>query len=181
MTTESGAEPEPEDGEAIVYVDGNPTSVKTTSLAGRVEVELSNGIRIAFSAQSPAGAALAVGKNGVLELSPSDSIRVVASGFGGAVPYGMVMFSEPVSLARGTTTEDGSVDASATLPGTIGSGRHTLQVNTFDPAGKVVSVSTPVDVAGDGNSAFGRVVLVVLVIALAVAIVIPASMRRRRA
>jgi hypothetical protein len=180
VTTETGDAPEPGNDEAIVYVDGKATSVKTSVSAGQVEVVLSNGIRVAISGQSPAGTALTVGSDGVIEVSKADKVRVVASGMLADSRFGVVLFSEPVNIASGRVNADGQVDTVAPIPSSVSGGRHTLQLNGIDENNKLVSVSTPINVKSEGTSTIGRVVIAVIVLALLVAIALPASIRRRR-
>ena len=90
------------------------------------------------------------------------------------------MFSDPVNIASGRARADGVVEATAAIPTNASGGRHTLQLNGIDAQNKLVSISTALDVKSDGSSALGKAVLAVLVLALLGAVVLPATMRRRR-
>lgn len=161
-------------------VDGKAVAVKTRVRAGQVEVELDGGIRVAISGRTPTGAPLTVGSDGVIEVTTLDNVTVVATGMGPGSRYGLVMFSEPVTIGSGVADADGNISATADIPSSTPSGRHTLQLNGTDASGKVVSVSTALRVRGEESSVFNTIVLAVLVLALCVAVAIPATLRRRR-
>lgn len=143
-------------------------------------MELENGVRVGFSGLTATDTVLTVGADGVLTLSRSDYLRVVASGFLPESRFGVVMFSDPVKVADGTAGTEGDIDAKFRIPEVLEPGRHTLQVNGVDSSNRVVSVSAPVDVAGESTSPLGRAVLIVIVLALIIAVVLPAGLRRRR-
>lgn len=144
-------------------------------------MELENGVRIGFSGLTPTDTVLTVGADGVLTLSRSDYLRVVASGFLPESRFGVVMFSDPVKVADGTAGTEGDIDAKFRVPEVLEPGRHTLQVNGLDASNKIVSVSAAVDVTGEGSSPLGRAVLIVIALALIVAVALPTTLRRRRA
>ena len=180
VKSSTGEAPKPDAGEAIVIIDGEPTSVKLTTTDDRVEVQLASGVRLAISAFTAANSSVTIGKDGVIRMSPEDSFRIVASDLKPASRFGIVMFSEPKKIGSGVTTATGELSAEIAVPQDAESGRHTIQVNAFDKNNKVVSISTPIEILGEGSSAIGKVVLFVLVAALVVAVMLPASLRRRR-
>lgn len=180
MKSATGEAPKPQAGEAIVIINGEATSVKLTTTNNRVEVELPSGVRLAISAFNPANSSVTIGEDGVIRMGSEDSFRIVASDLKPGSKFGIVMFSEPKKIGSGVTTATGELTADVSVPSDAESGRHTIQVNAFDKNNKVVSISTPIEILGDGPSAVGRVVLIVILAALIAAVMIPSSVRRRR-
>jgi hypothetical protein len=67
------------------------------------------------------------------------------------------------------------------VPAGTPAGRHTVQVVGADTDNSLVSVSLPVEINGAGAVPIGRLVLIVLMIALVVAVFIPARLRKKQA
>lgn len=180
VLTSTGVAPKPADGEIIAYFNGKATTLKSSVSNGILQVELPNGVRIAVGGSSSTNTPLAVGPDGVLRLSKADSVRIVASGMSPGSRYGLVVFSDPVKLGDGTADADGNINSTIKLASAIPAGRHTLQINGTSSLNRLVSISTPIQIYGKSSSNFGRAVLAALVLALIIAVTLPASFRRRR-
>lgn len=90
------------------------------------------------------------------------------------------MFSEPLPLGSGLTSNEGRIELVVKFPTDVDAGRHTVQVNGLDNDNKVLSISMPMEILGDGSSAIGRVGLLTLLLALGIAILLPSTLRKRK-
>lgn len=163
-----------------MIIGGKELSVKATNSGDRLEVELPNGVRLSLSGISSDNTAISIGTDGIVRLKKEDSVRIVASDFKPKSQFGVVMFSEPLPLGSGLTSNEGRIELVVKFPTDVDAGRHTVQVNGLDNDNKVLSISMPMEILGDGSSAIGRVGLLTLLLALGIAILLPSTLRKRK-
>ena len=78
------------------------------------------------------------------------AISVNASGLLPDSRAGLFVFSEPRLLATSTTSGAGELSLSATLPGDLEPGTHTVVLEAFDSNGDPVENATQIDIDADG-------------------------------
>lgn len=146
----------------------------------RTELVLESGMRIAFSGYSDGVTPVQIGPDGVMHVDKGAVIRVVSTGSAPRSDFSVFVFSDPVKLGFGTASASGTIDQKYALPGSLKSGTHHVQLNSFNSTNQMTSISVAIEVAGEGRNISG-VVLLVVFSALGVAVMLPAAGRRRRA
>ncbi len=88
-----------------------------------------------------------------LDIAQGDGVEVSAQG-GGLQPDSRAelwVFSTPQLLAQGTVDAAGMVSLSATLPGGLAEGSHTVVMKATDSAGQLVEVGSAVEIGPNGE------------------------------
>lgn len=92
------------------------------------------------------------------------------------------MFSTPIQIGQGEISDDGKFSGRFEIPSEINGGSHRLVLKTVSYTGNetTVSVGFVVGSGNDGNSAISVIIFGILGVAVAFALIIPATRRRRR-
>jgi lysophospholipase L1-like esterase len=81
------------------------------------------------------------------DVRQGDAVRLQGGGFGPGSPVTVVLQSWPVTLASLSAEEDGSFDATVTIPTDAAVGAHWVVATGFDPEGEWVEVGAAVRVS----------------------------------
>lgn len=92
------------------------------------------------------------------------------------------MFSTPIQIGQGEISDDGKFSGRFEIPSDIESGSHRLVLKTTGYTGSesTISVGFIIGSGNDGSSAISVIIFTTLGVAVALALIIPATRRRRK-
>ena len=174
--------PEATPGEAGATIDGqsvatqlsrrdNELIVTAGSMSATVYGETADGERIALDA------------DGNLQLNQGDSVVVEGNGFEADSAVDVWLFSTPTRLGDLVTTSSGTLSGSFAVPATIEAGSHrlVLEGTTSDGKEAVIGVGLYLGEYATEGGINRWLIIVPLVLATTLGLVIPTTVRRRRA
>lgn len=173
--------PDAEPGSASALVDGQQVSGTITRQNNTLVVDV-GGINAVISGISRDGNVVALDEDGNLRLEDGDLISIEASGFASGAGVELWVFSTPFRLAELTAGSDGRVSGTYPLPASIESGSHRVILKGENKNGSDVVAGVGLFIGqpfkGDGVSPW--VIWTPVSLAIAVALIIPATRRRRK-
>lgn len=140
------------------------------------------GINAIISGVSRDGDVIALDEEGNLRLEEGDLISVEASGFSAGSGVELWVFSTPFRLADVTAGSDGRVSGTYPLPTTVEPGSHRVVLKGQNAAGSdvVAGVGLFIGQPFDADGVSPWVIWAPVTLAIAIALIIPATRRRRR-
>lgn len=174
--------PEAAPGEGRVTIDGqsietqlsrsnNGLVVSAGSMSATIYGETADGQRIALDA------------DGNLQLNEGDSVVVEGNGFEANATVDIWLFSTPTRLGDLVTSSSGTVAGSFEVPASVEPGAHRLVLKGTSADGKdaVIGVGLYLGEYANEGGINRWVIIVPLVVATILGLVIPTTVRRRRA
>ena len=163
-------------GESLLIEDGIPVDL-IVEPAGTNSLRADGpGFSMTLSPLDAAGQPSALMPDGRLRLTAQGTVRLSGEGFAPGSRVEVWVFSEPTYLGELTVSSDGTFEGALTLPRSLATGDHTLQVNGTSAQGTVRSLSLPVfvdlergvlPVTGSGTSTGTMLMMVLLMMATA--------------
>lgn len=169
-------------GEAGVRI-GNRNEAATVTRVDNQLVVSAGPLKAILGGVNPDGSPQALGPDGNVRLRPGDTVRITLSGFEPGSQVEAWLFSSPVLMGRATVSGDGTVTGNFVIPRNAPSGAHRIAVVARTNDGKPATLTVGVLVGDWEKEGSITVWLIVLPIVLAVAsaLTLPATRRRRRA
>lgn len=136
---------------------------------------------VSYTVTAPDGMMRPASTASVLQLSPGDTVRIGFSGFGRG-STGKSWIAPTGVLLGQTVLADGSGEVTGTVPADTPTGERRLVTESGSGDGDPVVVAYGVTVrpAEESGSPWSRVFLVIVGIAVAAGLLVPAARRRRR-
>ena len=176
----AGGELEP--GEAHALVQGKKVATKIEHVDESLVMTLPNDVSMSVGRVLEGSTSAAVAADGVLRVYKSDQVDVVMTGLVPGTTYTVVMYSDPVELARGVVDDGGNVRISVPLVDSAEYGNHTLEVNGVGPGDKMVTTSLGFELLERKTNT--RVTVIAMMIGILLALLggrpVWANRRRRR-
>lgn len=170
-----------EPGSVAAEFDGESAVPTIERVENQIVVQVGS-INATFSAVDGGGSSAALDGNGNLRLNPGDTVRIAASGF---EPNSMVelwLFSTPVRLGELSVRSDGAVTGDFAIPSDVKIGAHRIAIIARTSEGKSTTLALGIRVgtAEDSDRVSFWFIAPPLILAVLVALVLPATRRRRR-
>lgn len=167
-------------GEAQVKV-GNSSQTATVTRSENQLVVSAGPLKATLAAIDKSGAVASLDADGNVRLKAGDSIRIKLAGFQPESTVEAWLFSTPVQLGTAKVGKDGTVTGTFTLPKDVQRGSHRIALVTKTSDGKPATLTVGVMVGEWKKGANVTVWLIVLPIVLAVAgaLILPATRRRK--
>lgn len=141
----------------VLLVNGQPQAVTVTPTARDEGLRISgSGFRMTLEGVGSSGQPLGLTPDGALILENDRFARTSGSGFMADTPVRLYLFSEAVYVGDVLTNADGAFNGSVQIPTSVAPGRHTLQANGYTSGGEVRSLSLPVVVKENLDTAQTR-------------------------
>jgi hypothetical protein len=120
--------------------------------------------------------------DGNINGSEGDSVSVSVTGARPGEDLAVWLLSTPTQLGVGTVNGDGEFSGKFAIEGDIESGSHRLVLKTTSYTGSesTISVGFIIGAGNDGSSAISVIIFTTLGVAIALALIIPATRRRRK-
>jgi hypothetical protein len=169
-------------GEAGVKI-GNKTENATVTRVDNQLVVSAGPLKATLGGVDQNGSPRVLDRDGNVRLKPGDTVRIRLSGFEPGSQVEAWLFSTPVLMGRATVSGDGSVTGNFVIPKDVPSGAHRIAIVARTADGKPATLTVGVKVGEWKRESSITTWLIVLPIVLAVAsaLVLPATRRRRRA
>lgn len=173
--------PEADPGSAAAIVNGQSVTGTLTRRNNALVMD-AGGINAIISGVSRDGDVIALDEEGNLRLEEGDLISVEASGFSAGSGVELWVFSTPFRLADVTAGSDGRVSGTYPLPTTVEPGSHRVVLKGQNAAGSdvVAGVGLFIGQPFDADGVSPWVIWAPVTLAIAIALIIPATRRRRR-
>jgi hypothetical protein len=128
------------------------------------------------------GNVVSLDSDGNINGSEGDSVSVNVTGARPGEDVAVWMFSTPLQLGVGTINGDGEFSGKFAIEGDIQGGSHRLVLKTTSYTGSesTISVGFIIGAGNDGTSAISVIIFTTLGVAVALALIIPATRRRRK-
>jgi hypothetical protein len=167
-------------GEAQVKV-GNTSQTATVTRSENQLVVSAGPMKATLASIDNSGAVASLDAEGNVRLKAGDSIRIKLAGFKSGSTVEAWLFSTPTLLGTARVGADGSVTGTFKLPKDVAKGSHRIALVTKTSDGKPATLTVGVMVGEWNSGADVTVWLIVLPIVLAVAgaLILPATRRRR--
>lgn len=168
-------------GSAAALVDGQSVTGTITRLNNSLVVDV-GGINAVISGVSSDGSVVGLDEEGNLRLEEGDLISVEASGFSSGSGVELWVFSTPFRLADVTAGSDGRVSGTYPLPASVEPGSHRIVLKGENAAGSdvVAGVGLYIGEPFDADGVSPWVIWTPVSLAIAFALIIPATRRRRK-
>jgi hypothetical protein len=168
-------------GEASVMVNGVATTMSITRFSNSYRIS-GSGIGMTLQVLDSDGEVVPLDSEGNITGSDGDSVVVEVTGALPDASLNVWMFSTPIQIGSGDISQDGDFTGKFALPKNIVGGSHRLVLNTLSYSGSdsTVSVGFIVRSSDNGNVSIGTIIFTTLGLAIAFALIIPATRRRRR-
>ena len=169
-------------GEAAVKV-GDSVEDATVERADNQLVVTVGDLKAVVGGMNPDGSPMALDEAGNVRLRTGDTVRIKLAGFEPESEMEAWLFSTPVLLGTSKVGSDGTVTGTFTIPEDAPSGSHRVVIVARTTDGKPATLAVGVNVGEWEKETSLTVWLIVLPIVLAVAgaLLLPATRRRRRA
>jgi uncharacterized protein YjbI with pentapeptide repeats len=169
-------------GDAQVKV-GDSTQTATVTRVDNQLVVTAGALKAMLGSVDQSGATRSLDPDGNVRLKAGDKIRIRLAGFAPKSTVEAWLFSSPVLMGTEKVGADGTVDGVFTIPVDAPRGSHRIAVVTKSTDGKPTTLTVGVMVGEWEKGVNVTLWLIVLPIVLAVAgaLVLPATRRRRRA
>lgn len=173
--------PSVEPGAAAATVNGEVVAGTISRLNNTLVVDVA-GIKAVISGINKDGAVVALDEEGNLRLEKNDLISIEASGFSAGAGVELWVFSTPFRLADVTAGSDGRVSGTYPVPASIEGGSHRIVLKGQDAKGDevVAGVGLFIGEPFDGKGVSPWVIWTPVSLAIAFALIIPATRRRRK-
>jgi len=173
--------PEADPGSAAAIVDGQPVN-GTVSRSNNTLIVDVGGINAVISGVTRDGKVVALDNDGNLRLVEGDLVSVEASGFSSGTGVELWIFSTPFRLADLTAGSDGRVSGTYPLPSSVEAGTHrvVLKGENADGSDVVAGIGLFIGEPFEGDGVSPWVIWTPVSLAVAFALVIPATRRRRK-
>lgn len=173
--------PNAEPGTAAATVNGEVVNGTISRLNNTLVVDVA-GIKAVISGINKDGAVVALDEEGNLRLEKNDLISIEASGFSAGAGVELWVFSTPFRLADVTAGSDGRVSGTYPLPSSVDPGSHRIVLKGQDAKGDnvVAGVGLYIGQPFDGQGVSPWVIWTPVSFAIAFALIIPATRRRRK-
>lgn len=168
-------------GEASIMVNGEATSLSITRLNNSYKITGSE-IEVVLKVLDKDGKVVPLDADGNINGAEGDSVSVEVSGARPNESLNVWMFSTPIQIGSGDISDNGDFVGKFSIPKEVESGSHRLVLKTVSYTGSdsTVSVGFIVGSGNNGGSAISAIIFTTLGIAVAFALIIPATRRRRR-
>jgi hypothetical protein len=169
-----------DDGEAIAFVDGE--AVAMNYLRENNSLLLSGaGFTARVAAVTLDGTVVPLDVDGNLRLDQTRLIKVELTGIKVATEVELWIFSDPVRVGAVRPDSNGSVVSVVNVPNDVVAGQHRFVIKAVNESGNEATMAVRIYLGGkDSNVDFGWLIGVPLSLAIATALIIPATRRRRR-
>ncbi len=174
--------PEASPGEAGATLDGQPVETQLTRQDNGLVITAGS-LSATVYGESTDGSRIALDSDGNLQLDQGDRVVVEGDGFEADSTVDIWLFSSPTRLGDLITTSSGALSGSFPVPASLEPGAHRLVLEGSSADGKDAVIGVGLYV-GDYDTASGInrwLIIVPLVLATILGLVIPTTVRRRRA
>ena len=173
--------PEVVAGEAAVKV-GDEIEDATVERADNQLVVTAGALKAVVGGMNPDGSPMALDEAGNVRLRTGDTVRIKLAGFEPGSVMEAWLFSTPVLLGTTKVGADGAVTGTFTIPDNAPSGSHRVVIVARTTDGKPATLAVGINVGEWEKESSLTVWLIVLPIVAAVAgaLLLPATRRRRR-
>ena len=168
-------------GEAAVSVGGTAEPVDVSRADNQLTIS-AGAMSVTFARVDELGNVAPLDPEGNVQLLPGDTVRIRLAGFKPLSEVEAWLFSTPVLMGRTKVSADGTVTGNFVVPRDAPSGAHRIAVVARTEDGKPATLTVGVKVGDWEKESSVAVWLIVLPILLAVAgaLTLPATRRRRR-
>jgi hypothetical protein len=168
-------------GQAAVKV-GDEIEDATVERADNQLVVTAGALKAVVGGMNPDGSPMALDEAGNVRLRTGDTVRIKLAGFEPGSIMEAWLFSTPVLLGTTKVGADGTITATFTIPEDASSGSHRVVIVARTTDGEPATLAVGINVGEWEKESSLTVWLIVLPIVLAVAgaLVLPATRRRRR-
>ncbi len=162
-------------------MNGVATALSITRVNNSYKISGSD-IAVTLQVLNSKGEVVPLDNDGNINGSEGDSVVVDVSGARPDETVNVWMFSTPIQIGSGKVSADGVFAGKFAIPNDVDSGSHRLVLKTVSYTGSesTVSVGFIVGSGNEGNSAISTIIFTTLGVAIAFALIIPATRRRRR-
>ena len=185
-TTTVSGEPEPPDapdvvaGEAAARIGDSTTQADVQRSDNQLVVTVGD-LQLVLGSLGSDGAQTPLDGDGNVRLKPGDKVRIKLAGFEPGSTMEAWLFSTPVFLGSVEVDSDGTVTGNFTIPDGAPSGAHRIVIEATTSDGEPATLAVGVNL-GEWDSGPGVTVWLIatpIVLAVAGALVLPATRRRR--
>ncbi len=169
-------------GEAATVVNGE--SVATTLTRVNNTLVLTSGtIKLVIAAVDQDGNVLPLDANGNIRLTENRLLTVTASNLAASAGVQVWVFSTPTKVGDFTTSTDGGLKETISIPKTVANGAHRLVLTQKSKRGNetLLAVGIAIGAKNSRNWSLGWILFPPLGVASVLALVLPARRRRRNA
>jgi hypothetical protein len=168
-------------GGAAVKV-GDAVEDATVERADNQLVVTAGALKAVVGGMNPDGSPMALDEAGNVRLRTGDTVRIKLAGFEPGSVMEAWLFSTPVLLGTTKVGPDGTITATFTIPEDASSGSHRVVIVARTTDGEPATLAVGINVGEWEKESSLTVWLIVLPIVLAVAgaLLLPATRRRRR-
>ena len=169
-------------GEAATVVNGE--SVATTLTRVNNTLVLTSGtIKLVIAAVDQDGNVLPLDANGNIRLTENRLLTVTASNLAASAGVQVWVFSTPTKVGDFTTSTDGGLKETISIPKTVENGAHRLVLTQKSKRGNetLLAVGIAIGAKNSRNWSLGWILFPPLGVASVLALVLPARRRRRNA
>ena len=178
---EPPAAPEVVAGEAAARIGESTTRADVQRSDNKLVVTVGN-LEMVLGSLGSDGGQTPLDEDGNVRLQPGDKVRINLAGFEPDSTMDAWLFSTPVFLGSVKVGSDGAVTGDFTVPDGAPSGAHRIVIEATTADGEPATLAVGVNV-GEWDSGPGVTVWLIvtpIVLAIAGALVLPATRRRRR-
>ena len=172
--------PDADAGAMAVTVDGEPVESEVSRVDNTLNTSVA-GVSITFSGVDANGTRVPLDDNGVVRLKKGDAIEVLAAGFTPGTNLETSLRDGNTALGTLKTDSTGGAKGVIPVPASVKVGENDFVVKGTNASGEEV-VSSVGFIYGSEESTFNRwLIILPLVFAAFVALMVPASRRRKSA
>ena len=174
--------PEAAPGEAGAIIDGQPVDAQLTREDNSLRLAVGSMSATVYG-ESATGERIALDADGNLQLDQGDSVVVEGNGFEADSSVDIWLFSTPTRLGDLVANSSGAVSGSFPVPASVEAGAHRLVLEGTRADGKEAVIGVGLYLGDyDTEGGINRwLIIVPLVLATILGLVIPTTLRRRRA
>jgi hypothetical protein len=167
-------------GSATALVDGKEVSLTVTRVANSLRIS-SGVLQMQIAVLNETGEVLPLDEDGNAVVEEGLSISYSVSGAEAGSVLDAWLFSDPFKLGSVVVGENGKAEGTLPIKQEIPQGAHRLVLKTRSATGEDATFSIGlISGAQDGSGTISRIIVGILLAAVAAGLVIPATRRRRR-
>ena len=167
-------------GTATALINGQEVELSITRIANKVVIS-SSALKLQFGVVSTDGAIVPLDADGNVVVDEGAQIEYAVSGAKPGALLDIWLFSEPFKLGSVVVGDDGTVSGLMPVSANVAAGAHRLVVKTETASGDEATYSLGV-MSGSASARItvSRIIFGILLAAVVVGLIIPATRRRRR-
>lgn len=168
-------------GQATAKIGGEKVSSTVTRESNRIKILIQD-VVASIGGLDRNGGLVKLDADGNLRVKPGESIDVTISGLEKGSSISAWLFSDPIDLGTTDVSTAGEAQGTFVVPMSVDEGNHTLVFEMTHSTGETIQASLGMAVGALDNGGLSIAVpLSLLAIAVLIAVVLPVTIRRRRA